>query len=85
MKDKGLLLRPTPDGDLDMFVDADFTGRWHKEYSHLHENVLSCTGFVITFVVAPSHGAVNSKLKLPYLQQRASTLPYLLPQEKSYL
>jgi len=26
MKDKGLLLRPTPDGNLDMFVDADFAG-----------------------------------------------------------
>jgi hypothetical protein len=53
MKDKGLLLRPTPDGNLDMFVDADFAGWWHKEYSHLHENVLSCTGFVITFCGCP--------------------------------
>jgi hypothetical protein len=36
-----------------MYVDADFAGRWHKEYSHLRDSVLSRTGFVITFCGCP--------------------------------
>jgi hypothetical protein len=36
-----------------MFVDADFAGRWHKEYSHLRDSVLSRTGFVVTFCRCP--------------------------------
>jgi len=47
--DKGLLLHPTKSFALDMFVDADFAGHWHKEFSHLQDSVLSRTGYVITF------------------------------------
>jgi hypothetical protein len=52
-KDKGLLLHPTADLSLDMFVDADFAGRWNKEYAEVRDNVLSRTGFVITFCGCP--------------------------------
>jgi hypothetical protein len=52
-KSKGLSLRPTTTMTLDMFVDADFAGRWHKEFSHLRDNVLSRTGYVITFCGCP--------------------------------
>ena len=38
---------------MDMFVDADFAGRWHKEYAELRDSVLSRTGFVITFCGCP--------------------------------
>ncbi len=37
----------------DMFMDADFAGMWHKEYAALQENVLSRTGFVVTFCGCP--------------------------------
>jgi len=47
--DKGLLLHPTKSFALDMYVNADFAGRWHKEFSHLQDSVLSRTGYVITF------------------------------------
>ncbi len=50
---KGLILHPSPTMALDMFVDADFAGRWHKEYSDLHDSVLSRTGFVITYCNCP--------------------------------
>ncbi len=34
-RDKGLILQPTHNFKLDMFVDADFAGIWHREYSEL--------------------------------------------------
>lgn len=52
-KDKGLILKPSTSLTLDMFVDADFAGMWHKEYAALRTNVLSRTGFVITFCGCP--------------------------------
>jgi hypothetical protein len=60
-KDKGLVLHPTQDFKLDMFVDADFAGMWHREYSELCECALSCTGYVITYCGCPIHWA--SKLQ----------------------
>jgi hypothetical protein len=52
---QGLIYRPTPSGNLDMYVDADFAGTWHKEYSHLRDCVLSRTGFVILYHGCPIH------------------------------
>jgi hypothetical protein len=52
---RGLIYRPTPDGNLDMFVDADFAGTWHKEFSHLRDCVMSRTGFVILYHGCPIH------------------------------
>jgi hypothetical protein len=60
-KDKGLLLHPTKTFTLDMYVDADFAGMWHQEHSALRENVLSRTGYIITFCGCPIHWA--SKLQ----------------------
>jgi hypothetical protein len=48
-----MILKPSSTFALDMFVDADFAGRWHKEYSHLRDSVLSCTGSVVTFCGCP--------------------------------
>lgn len=36
-----------------MYVDADFAGWWHKEYSHLCNSVLSRTGFIVLFCRCP--------------------------------
>ncbi len=52
-KDKGLILKPNTSLTLDMYVDADFAGMWHKEYAELRENVLSRTGFAILFCGCP--------------------------------
>jgi hypothetical protein len=60
-KDKGLILHPTHDFKLDMFIDADFAGMWHREYSELRECALSCTGYIITYCGCPIHWA--SKLQ----------------------
>jgi histone deacetylase 1/2 len=51
--DKGITLRPTTDLTYDMYVNSNFAGMWHKEYSHLRDNVLSRTGYMILFGGCP--------------------------------
>jgi len=51
----GLIYRPSTTGTLDMYVDADFAGTWHKEFSHLRDSVLSRTGFLILYSGCPIH------------------------------
>jgi hypothetical protein len=52
---KGINYRPHQSQSLDMYVDADFAGTWHKELSHLRDCVLSRTGFVILYHNCPIH------------------------------
>ncbi len=54
-KDKGLILHPSKSFTLDMYVDADFAGMWHQQHSALRDNVLSRTGYIITFCGCPIH------------------------------
>jgi len=51
-RDKGLIMYPTQDFKLDTFIDADFAGMWHREYSELHECALSRTGYIELIVMA---------------------------------
>lgn len=44
-----------------MFVDADFAGLWHQEFSDLRDCALSRTGYIITYCGCPVHWA--SKLQ----------------------
>ena len=44
----GLILKPNGNFHLDAYSDSDFAGLWHKDHAHLHESVLSQTGYVIT-------------------------------------
>jgi hypothetical protein len=50
---KGIVMHPTADMSLNMSVDADFAGRWHKDYTELRDSVLSRTGSVIQFCGCP--------------------------------
>lgn len=54
-RDRGLIYTPTSTGQLDMYVDANFAGTWHKEYAHLCGSCLSHTGYVITYNNCPIH------------------------------
>ncbi len=49
-----------------MYVDADFAGIWHKEYSHLCDSVLSCSGYIILFSGCPitSGSKLQTKIAL---------------------
>jgi hypothetical protein len=44
-----------------MYVDADFAGMWHREYSELRDCALSRSGYIITYCGCPIHWA--SKLQ----------------------
>jgi len=52
-QDRGIVMHPTSDMSLNMFVDADFAGRWHRDYTELRDSVLSRTGYVIQFCGCP--------------------------------
>ena len=52
MKD-GLILRPTKDLCIDVFVDADFAGLWPHKDKLDPTCVKSCTGFVICIANCP--------------------------------
>jgi hypothetical protein len=55
-KDHGLILQPNKDFTLDMYMDMDFGGMYHREHSAFHDNVLSYTGYIITYCGCPIHG-----------------------------
>jgi len=50
---QGIIMKPSTNLTLNMYVDSNFAGMWHKEHSHLRNNVLSRTGYVIFFVGCP--------------------------------
>jgi hypothetical protein len=60
-RSKGLTYRPDQSHRLDMYIDADFAGTWHREYSHLRGSCLSRSGFVIIYNGCPIHW--SSKLQ----------------------
>lgn len=60
-RDKGIIMSPKHDFGLDMFVDVDFAGLWHRDHVALRECALSCTGYIITYCSCPIHWA--SKLQ----------------------
>jgi hypothetical protein len=84
-QNQGLILHPTTDLSLNMFVDADFAGRWHKENSELQDSVLSCTGYVITFCGCPVIWAskLQSEIALSTTESEyialSTATQYLLP------
>lgn len=54
-KGKGMILHPTNTFKSDMFVDADYAGMWHREYSELCDCALSISGYIITYCGCPIH------------------------------
>jgi hypothetical protein len=52
---QGITYSPDPSQSLNMYVDADFAGTWHKEFSYLRDCVLSRTGFIILYHNCPIH------------------------------
>jgi hypothetical protein len=72
-EDRGLLLNPTKSFTLDMYVDADFAGMWHQEHSALRENVLSRTGYIITYCGCPIHWASKFSTESEYIALSMAT------------
>jgi hypothetical protein len=46
-------MHPSTKFSLDMYVDSDFAGMWPCKHTHLHDNVLSRTGYIIFFGGCP--------------------------------
>ena len=52
-KDSGLIMSPDISVVIDCFVDANFTGNWHKGDTEDRNNLFSMTGIVIFFCGCP--------------------------------
>jgi len=72
-----LILTPSTYLSLNILVDADFVGCWHKEYSDLRDSVLSRTGYVIRFCGCPVTwcSKLQSKIALSNTESEYITLP----------
>jgi hypothetical protein len=46
-------MHPSTKLSLDMYVDSDFAGMWHCKHTHLRDNVLSRTGYIVFFGGCP--------------------------------
>jgi hypothetical protein len=53
-RSKGIILRPGFQHRPTAYVDANFTGTWHKDFAHLCETALSRTGFIICYANCPA-------------------------------
>ncbi len=56
-KDKGIVYEPDKSMGIECYVDADFAGGWNLTISANADNVMSCTGFVITYANCPIYCA----------------------------
>ena len=48
-RDKGMILRPEMSKGLEVYVDADFSGNWDRDYSHDRDTARSRHGYLITY------------------------------------
>jgi Reverse transcriptase (RNA-dependent DNA polymerase) len=52
-RDKGLILKPSMDKDMEVFVDADFAGNWNPEEGDKRDTARSRHGYFITYAGVP--------------------------------
>ena len=52
-RDKGLILRPNPSRNLEVFVDADFSGNWDQNDSNNRDTARSRHGYIVTYMGCP--------------------------------
>jgi hypothetical protein len=52
-KDRSIVYEPDKSMGIECYVDADFAGGWNITTSTNADNVMSCTGFVITYAKCP--------------------------------
>ena len=49
----GVVYKPDKEKGIEYYIDAEFSGGWDQAYSDNAENVMSCTGYVITYAGCP--------------------------------
>ena len=52
-KDKGTIYNPTKGKGLEVYVDADFAGNWHKDETHDRDTARSRHGYIIMYGGCP--------------------------------
>jgi hypothetical protein len=77
-KDKGVIFEPDKSMGIECCVDADFAGGWNITTSADADNVMSCTGFVITYSNCPQTEIALSTTKAEYIAM-SSALCKVMP------
>jgi hypothetical protein len=52
-RDKGTILKPNGDKDMEVFIDADFSGNWDGAESHNRDTARSRHGYIIMYAGCP--------------------------------
>jgi hypothetical protein len=52
-RDKGMILNPCNDRDLEVYVDADFAGNWNQGEGHKRDTARSRHGYIIMYAGVP--------------------------------
>ena len=53
MRNRGTILKPAKDKDMEVYVDADFSGNWHAEESWDRDTARSRHGFIVMYAGCP--------------------------------
>jgi hypothetical protein len=63
-KDRGIAYEPGKSMGIEFYVDADFAGGWNITTAADADNVMSCTGFVITYANCPINWASHLQTEI---------------------
>ncbi len=74
--DKGLILDPQ-DPRLDMYVDADFSGAYHKDHEDETTSLFSRTGSLITYAGCPIYWLSKLQMKVALSSMEADYIALL--------
>jgi hypothetical protein len=71
-RNKGTILAPCKEKDMEVFIDANFSGDWDGKESWDQDTARSRDGYIIKYAGCPI--LWNCKRKLPYPQRKANIL-----------
>jgi hypothetical protein len=73
-KDRGKVYEPDKSMGIKCYVDVDSAGGWNIRTSTDADNVMSCTGFVMTYANSPIYWASCLWTEMLYAQPKQNTL-----------
>ncbi|CAJ1970060.1 unnamed protein product [Cylindrotheca closterium] len=79
-EDKGMFIKPDLRKSFEVYVDADFCGKWNERYGHDPDTARSRHGYVITYAGVPiiHKNQLQTKIALSSTKSKYSGLSYAL-------
>jgi hypothetical protein len=70
-KEKGMIYKPDSSKGIEVYIDADFSGRWDPDNALNAENVYSCTRYVINYAGCPIFWQSELQTEIAHLTAEA--------------